>query len=125
MEIKFTRHALKRLVERKITLKQVSITLKNPDIKTEEEENLIAVYKEDMKLTYDPYADALYIYTNGQKRKAKRTEQVRPDLLVDFGLKDELLGIEILDVSAKIPKLSLKTVNFELSTEKPKPLLSV
>ncbi len=77
-----------------------------------------------MKLTYDPYADALYIYTNGHKKRAKRTEQVKPDLLVDFGPKDELLGIEILDVSTKIPRRSLKNVNFELYAEKPKPLLS-
>lgn len=77
-----------------------------------------------MKLTYDSYADALYIYTNGQKKKAKKTEQVRPDLLVDFGQKGELLGIEILDISAKISKRALKNVKLEFSLEKPKSLLS-
>lgn len=77
-----------------------------------------------MKLTYDPYADALYIYTNGQKKKVKKTEQVKPDLLVDFGPKGELLGIEILDVSTKMPKRALKSVSLEFSLEKPKHLLS-
>ena len=77
-----------------------------------------------MKLIYDPYADALYIYTNGKKRIAKKTEQVKPDLLVDFGPKDELLGIEMFDVSTKMPKRALKSVNLEFSLEKPKPLLS-
>lgn len=77
-----------------------------------------------MKLTYDPYADALYIYTNGKKRKAKKTQEVKSDLLVDFGPKDELVGIEILDVSRKMPKKSLSHINFELSLEKPKHLLT-
>ncbi len=77
-----------------------------------------------MRLTYDPSADALYFYTNGKKRQAVKTEQVRNDLMVDFGEKDELLGIEILDVSAKIPRKALKKINFEIFMEKPKPLLS-
>lgn len=77
-----------------------------------------------MRLTYDPYADALYFYTNGKKRQAVKTEQVRSDLMVDFGKKDKLLGIEILDVTSKIPRKALKKISFEFSLEKPKPLLS-
>lgn len=45
MKIKFTGHALKRFVERKLTVRQVLSVLKNPDIRTEEEESLIAVYR--------------------------------------------------------------------------------
>ena len=45
MKIQFTRHALKRFAERQISLQQVLNTLKNSDVKTEEEQNLIAVYK--------------------------------------------------------------------------------
>ena len=67
MKIKFTRHALKRIAERKITLKQISITLKNPDIKTEEEENLIAIYKKfknlAIKVVYKEYDDEIKIIT--------------------------------------------------------------
>ena len=77
-----------------------------------------------MKFTYDPYADALYIYTNGKKKHTKKTQEIKPDLLVDFGPKDELVGIEILDVSHKIPKKSLSHINFEFSLEKPKLMLS-
>lgn len=44
MEIKFTKHALERLRERKIKLRQVSLTIKRPDVKTEEE-NQTAFYK--------------------------------------------------------------------------------
>lgn len=77
-----------------------------------------------MRLTYDPYADALYIYTNGKKRITRKTQEIKPDLLVDFGPKNELVGIEILDISHKVPKKSLSRINFELSLEKPKHLLT-
>ena len=77
-----------------------------------------------MKLTYDPYADALYIYTNGNKKIAKRTQEVKPDLFIDFGPKEELVGIEVLDVSSKIPKRSLQKVSFEFNLEKPRPLIT-
>lgn len=36
-----------------------------------------------MNITYDPYADAMYLYYYG-KRKAAKTEEVRGYLLVDF-----------------------------------------
>jgi uncharacterized protein YuzE len=75
-----------------------------------------------MKITYDPYADAMYIYTNGVKRVDK-TKEVENDLLVDLGKKNELLGIEMLSVSKKIPKKELKSVNFEFNLQQPTPLL--
>ena len=76
-----------------------------------------------MKITYDPYADAMYIYLNGI-RKSKKTEQVRDDLLIDFDTKNQLMGIEMLDVSKKMSKKSLKSIDFELNLEKPKPRLT-
>lgn len=75
-----------------------------------------------MKITYDPYADAMYIYTNGKKKVAE-TVEARPDFLIDIGAKDELLGIEVLSVSEKMPKKELKSVNLELNLETPKRFL--
>ena len=49
-----------------------------------------------MKLTYDPEADALYIRfveENLECRVVRLTEQVA----VDFGPKEEVVGIEVLD----------------------------
>jgi len=45
MQIKFTKHALERVKERKVTTKQVLLTIKKPDFKTLEEEDLLSVYK--------------------------------------------------------------------------------
>lgn len=61
-----------------------------------------------MKVSYDPMADAMYIYFSKSK-KSTRTEEVRSDLMVDYAGK-ELVGIEVLDVSKKLPKEELKNV---------------
>lgn len=61
-----------------------------------------------MKISYDPKADAAYIYFIKDK-KSTRTEEVGEGLLVDYN-GDDLIGIEILDVSEKLPKEELKSI---------------
>lgn len=61
-----------------------------------------------MKISYDPKADAAYIYFKKGKRST-RTEEVGEGLLVDYNGK-ELIGIEILDVSDKLPKSEIKSI---------------
>ena len=61
-----------------------------------------------MKVTYDPTADAMYIYFT-EKKKSTRTEEVSDDFLVDYAGK-EMIGIEILDASKKLPKENLQTI---------------
>ena len=60
-----------------------------------------------MKVTYDPVADAMYIYFS-DKKKSTRTEEVSEDFLVDYAGR-EMIGIEILEASRKLPKENLKT----------------
>lgn len=61
-----------------------------------------------MKVTYDPKADAMYIYFS-EKKRSTRTEEVSDDFLVDYSGK-EMIGIEILDASKKLPKKNLDLV---------------
>lgn len=61
-----------------------------------------------MKISYDPKADAAYIYFLKDK-KSTRTEEIGEGLLVDYHGK-ELIGIEILDVSKKLPKSEIKSI---------------
>ena len=61
-----------------------------------------------MKINYDPIADAMYIYFS--KKKSTRTEELRDDLLVDYNGK-KMIGIEILDVSKKLARKDLLSVN--------------
>jgi uncharacterized protein YuzE len=61
-----------------------------------------------MKATYDPVADAMYIYFS-DKKKSTRTEEVSEDFLVDYS-GNEMIGIEILDASRKLPKKNLESI---------------
>lgn len=61
-----------------------------------------------MKISYDPEADAAYIYFVKNKRST-RTEEVSEGLLVDYN-GDDLIGIEILGVSEKFPKEEIKSL---------------
>ena len=57
-----------------------------------------------MKMTYDKVADAAYIYLNrGTKnKKVSKTVEVARNLIVDFGSKGEIIGLEILDATLSI-----------------------
>ena len=61
-----------------------------------------------MKVTYDPKADAMYIYFS-EKKKSTRTEEVSDGFLVDYSGR-EMIGIEILDASKKLPKKNLESI---------------
>lgn len=65
-----------------------------------------------MKVTYDPGADAMYIRFSSAKRSS-RAEEVGEDIIVDYVGK-ELVGIEILNVSKKLPKKELDKASFTL-----------
>ena len=71
-----------------------------------------------MKISYDPKADAAYIYFLKNK-KSTRTEEVGEGLLVDYSGK-ELIGIEILEVSKKLPKDELKSITSLKRVDYPK-----
>ncbi|EKD67635.1 MAG: hypothetical protein ACD_48C00296G0001 [uncultured bacterium] len=48
---------------------------------------------------------------------------VQPDVLVDLDKNKRLVGIEILDISKKLPRKELRSVNLELNLEPPKQAL--
>ena len=64
-----------------------------------------------MRVTYDPMADAMYIYF-AEKKKSTRTEEVSDDFLIDYAGK-EMIGIEILDASKKLPKKNLEPLKIK------------
>lgn len=73
-----------------------------------------------MKVTYDPVADAMYIYFS-EKKKSAKTVEVRDDLFVDYN-GDEMIGIEILDVSSKLPEKDVTSVTLSIPPNTPHPL---
>lgn len=68
-----------------------------------------------MKISYDPAVDAMYIWLSD--KKSTRTEVVSNDLMVDYSGK-KLIGIEILDVSKKLPNTDLESIELSLPTYK-------
>lgn len=74
-----------------------------------------------MHISYDPIADAMYIYFNKTK-KSTHTESVKDDFMIDFN-KNNPIGIEILGLSYKIPKKELGNVTFSIPTYKADKLL--
>ncbi len=65
-----------------------------------------------MKITYDSKADAMYIYFSDRKKNV-RTEEVSEDILLDYSGR-ELIGIEILNASKRIPPKNLNKVTTSL-----------
>jgi uncharacterized protein YuzE len=65
-----------------------------------------------MEIRFDQEADALYIQF--QTGKVKETLKLRDGILVDIDKKGRLFGIEILDVSQRIPIKELGHLDISL-----------
>jgi uncharacterized protein YuzE len=62
-----------------------------------------------MEITYDKEADAMYIeFRSGNFAKNKKIDDFT---IIDLDAEDNILGIELLDVSKRIPVESLSHVN--------------
>ena len=60
-----------------------------------------------MKITYDKEADAMYLSV--ARGKVKKTVEVNPRVIVDIGEKGKVIGVELLSVSEKMSKESLRS----------------
>jgi len=54
-----------------------------------------------VKITYDPEADAVYIYLCREVRQPE-TREVDEDIYLDFDQENRLVGIEVLDASHRL-----------------------
>jgi len=64
-----------------------------------------------MKVTIDPEADALYMRLSDTR--IHDSEEVKPGIILDYDEQNNLIGIEILRVSERVPAASLKSVLIE------------
>jgi len=65
-----------------------------------------------MNITFDEQADALYIQF--QEGTSKKTIKVQDGILIDLDEQGRIFGIEILDVSQRIPKETIGKMNIDL-----------
>jgi len=59
-----------------------------------------------MKIQYDPLADAIYIKT--RVGNYLESEEIKKDIILDYGKEHQVLGIEILNASKQFKKHELK-----------------
>jgi uncharacterized protein YuzE len=57
-----------------------------------------------MRTSYDPEADALFVWFGPEGVKSTETEEVAPGVMLDFDDKGEVIGIEVLYVSQRMAK---------------------
>ena len=67
-----------------------------------------------MNITFDEQADALYIRFQPGGKRVKKTVKLRDGLLVDIDRTGRIFGIEILDVSRRMPLAELGHVSLNL-----------
>jgi uncharacterized protein YuzE len=66
-----------------------------------------------MKVHFDEKTDALYFRLDDSK--IIESEEVKPGIILDFNEKNQVVGIEILNVKKRVPEASLKEMKFEVA----------
>ncbi len=66
-----------------------------------------------MKIEYDKKADAIYVHF--QQGKYEVSKEIADGIIVDYTKDGKVIGIEILEVSKRIPMKELKEVTVSLS----------
>ena len=64
-----------------------------------------------MRLHIDREADALYLRLDDSK--IMESEEVSPGVVLDFDANNQVVGIEMLRLSQRAPKLNTRTLEFE------------
>lgn len=57
-----------------------------------------------MRTSYDPEADAMFVWFGPEGVKSTETEEVAPGVMLDFDDKGEVIGVEVLYVSRRMAK---------------------
>jgi uncharacterized protein YuzE len=55
-----------------------------------------------IRTSYDPEADALFVWFAPEGTKSAETEEVAPGILLDFDANGRAIGIEVLDVRERL-----------------------
>jgi uncharacterized protein YuzE len=66
-----------------------------------------------MKVHFDEKTDAVYFRLD--ESNIVESEEVKPGIVLDFNDKNEVVGIEILNVGKRVSSASLKQIQFEVA----------
>lgn len=54
-----------------------------------------------IRTSYDPEADAMFVWFGGEGTKSVETEEIAPGIMLDFDEQGDVMGIEVLYVSQR------------------------
>ena len=57
-----------------------------------------------IKTSYDPEADAMFVWFGQEETKSVETQEVAPGIMLDFDGDGRVIGIEVLDVSERMTR---------------------
>jgi uncharacterized protein YuzE len=57
-----------------------------------------------MRTTYDPEADALFVWFGPEGISSANTEEVAPGIMLDFDIEGRVIGIEVVDLSERMAR---------------------
>ena len=66
-----------------------------------------------MRVHFDEKTDALYFRLDDSK--IVESEEVKPGIVLDYNDKNQVVGVEILDVKKRVPEANLKEMKFEVA----------
>jgi uncharacterized protein YuzE len=55
-----------------------------------------------IRTSYDPEADAMFVWFGPDGVESARTEEVSPGIILDFDSEGRMIGIEVLDVGERM-----------------------
>ena len=64
-----------------------------------------------MKIEYSKKADALYVYF--KEKFVSSSREIEEGIVLDFDENNQIIGIEILDASARFSKSDIANINIE------------
>lgn len=64
-----------------------------------------------MKLKVDEKGDALYLRLDDSR--IVESQEVSPGVVIDYNESNEVVGVEILNLSRRAPKLNLRELQFQ------------
>ena len=65
-----------------------------------------------MRINYDRADDAVYIRFS--EAEYYQSDEVKEGIILDFDKKGRIIALEVLDVSARLPKASMDSIHFEV-----------
>ena len=64
-----------------------------------------------MKIRYDKKSDAMYIRFS--EAPCFESDEIKEGFIIDYDKKGKVIGLELLDVSEKLPKEAFSKISFE------------